>query len=542
MLRLPGFRSFAAVLLIGLGTVVGGLPRATAADRCPTEVLFEPSIDGGLLDTGWTGLTHDQPFSGTRLHFAITCSASTPPCGACTIDGMIPDAAGTTIITPDQHLVAAGFNECFNLRVDGPVTGTVEVETGALTATVPIAARDCFLFGNFDFDLRPLTFSTVPQTLTLGAGSPGCTDAGTARCFCSTCNDAEAAPCGNNADCPPSGGNPGICNGRRCLGGSNAGSPCAASTECPSGICGRPGQPTRPNACADGTCVADGNGNGICAAGPFDLECANHANRFCSDDGDCDGVAGACTAVPRSCYLDNGVDGGSVTVDAMATAPVDGVASPTMLGAFSCQGPTFDPGINFSGGWPGLVRVHQPGRLVFVTTPCPRLPSVCRTPVAPRKSSILLSDREPDDKDRLAWKWTKGASTDLGDFGDPVSTDDYALCLYEGSDLRASILIPAGGTCFGGLCWRATSAGFSYRNKLASGSGISQMTLKPGDAGKAQIQIKGSGADLRMPALDTIAPPLHVQLRNLGNGICWGSTFDAPFARATATQLKDKTD
>jgi len=33
----------------------------------------------------------------------------------------------------------------------------------------------------------------------------------------------------------------------------------------------------------------------------------------------------------------------------------------------------------------------------------------------------------------MSWKWQKGQTTTLADFGDPVHTDEYALCLYDES-------------------------------------------------------------------------------------------------------------
>jgi hypothetical protein len=649
-----------------LAVILAGIPSRAAAVDCPTAVRFEPGT-GVTLDAGFSGFTHDEPIFGTALDLALSCGPSTPPCGTCTILGVVANPAGIRLrcgndtsiacsvatevsdcgavgrcrhyVSPPQSLAVGGFATCHTTELAGPIGGSVNVETGAFAATVPLEAslqegvipvpddggpiQGCARcngdptpndevrggtcdtgpraglacdvhgtspfsdFGSTSFDCPPdpsepivhlhlgtLPFSTTPQTFTLTAASPRCTGGsvpGGTPCFCATCNNAESDPCSADADCPPSGGNPGVCNGRRCVGGSNDGSPCAQASACPGGgFCTRPGEPTRPNACVDDTttpsmegCIASGgNDDGFCEFGPIEAYCSNHTNRGCLDDDDCDGVSGSCTVVTRRCWADNGVTGATISVDATATAPVGGIADPTDLGALACMRPTADAFTDIVWGLPGLARMHQPGRLVFgsgssaptpTTTPpaptptptpalCPPMPAACATPIAAGRAMLQLKDLEPDDKDRLVWKWTKGAAVDPSDLGDPVTSDDYALCLYDASGRRATLHVPAGGTCRGKPCWQARSTGFVYRNKDAAPDGITQLTLKTGAAGKAQLQAKGQGAAVPMPALGSLASPLQVQLRNLGNGACWGAVYSAPFERATEVQLKDRSD
>jgi hypothetical protein len=422
--------------------------------------------------------------------------------------------------------------------------------------------------------LGSVPFATTPASVTLGAGSPRCTSpdvpSGT-PCFCGTCNSAFGEACAGNADCPPSGGSPGVCNGRRCLGGVNDGAPCTAVSACPGGgFCARLGEPTRPHTCLDDSttpaiegCAASGADDaGVCAFGPVDGYCSNHPNRGCLDDGDCDDVPGACAFATRQCWADNGVIGASLAVAAATTTPVGGIADPVELGTLACMRPTSDAFTDIVWGLPGIVRLRQPGRLVFtsvpaptvtpaaptptptptVTPPCPPVPAVCATPIAAEKASLQLADRAPDDKDRLVWRWTKGAATDLASLGDPRATDDYALCLYDAAGVRATMRIPAGGLCRGRPCWQARSNGFVYRNKDALTDGIAQLTLRAGAAGKAQHLAKGQGDALPMPALAGLTPPLQVQLRNLGTGACWGAAYGTPFDRLTPTLLKDRAD
>jgi hypothetical protein len=44
----------------------------------------------------------------------------------------------------------------------------------------------------------------------------------------------------------------------------------------------------------------------------------------------------------------------------------------------------------------------------------------------------MLQNSAQDAKDKLLFKWLKGAQTDLSNFGDPLNSADYALCLYTG--------------------------------------------------------------------------------------------------------------
>jgi hypothetical protein len=66
--------------------------------------------------------------------------------------------------------------------------------------------------------------------------------------------------------------------------------------------------------------------------------------------------------------------------------------------------------------------------------------------------------------------------------------------------------------------------------------------LKEGVAGKASIQVKGRGGNLGLPLLGPLTGPLDVQLRRRDGGICFGTTFSAPFTKDDGATLKDKDD
>jgi hypothetical protein len=817
------------------------------AITCPGSVAFEPS-SSATLDAGFTGLAHGEPVLGWTLAMKITScpSATASTCGTCTINGLIPNtittnqrcANDTSIACQDDApcqtqpgrceggtsngntcttdanclgggicrrrcaffttaptaIAVGGVGACLTEQITAAVTGSVDVEQGALTALVPLqtniylggsldnpcprcigdgtaddgvkggtcnggvhAGQACDAavgvperpdFGASSFDCpptlsnfigslaqntTPITVSTGTSTRTVSTANPTCTGFPGSRCLCETCNNAKAEPCGTNADCPMSGGNPGVCGGRRCIGGTNAGAPCTLSSACPGGgLCGRPGEQTKPNNCVDDTstpetgCVDVGGGAGACFDGPLDNLCtqaSGHPQRACSLDADCGGGAGSCQTFNRRCFLDNGQVGGAVSVTGTATPPVSDVSDPVELAGLFCLPTTPSTASNSAVGLPGLGRTTVPGSLVFggavgeltiaanappgsivssdqgegdgattsdpvetkittstgaaagevtiyettqqtpppsgygilgsvvqITAPtgdaahpmtfvflvdssvtggqtlggvelrrngvivppcgtvppaaispdpcifdramvgddfqisaytsaasswdvvgpgagptatpgggptltptpvptvtpgsaCGAMPAVCRTPVVAQKASVALTDKVPDDKDQLQWQWSSGAATTVGDFGDPVGTDDYVLCVYDGNGLRTALTVPAGGTCAGKPCWTAKPTGFVYKDKTLSADGVSQIVLKAGAAGKAKIQVKGKGLNLPMPALATLSSPLTVQLAPVGGGTCFGATYSFPPAtKNDGTQFKDKGD
>jgi hypothetical protein len=276
-----------------------------------------------------------------------------------------------------------------------PVCGSGGFGTTATCSSGPRATLPCTvngtstLFGSTSFDCPPdpagnignlslaLHLSTGADSRTLTAASPSCGAPGftALKCFCDTCNDAAAEACATNGDCPPSGGQPGICGGKRCQGGTNNGVPCTVTSQCPSGACGKPGKLTAPNECSDGTCSPntppddDSVDEGVCAAGPFEQFCAIETFRGCSTDADCTKPGDTCTNGRfRECFTDNGQTGATVHVQGVADAPVNNVSSPT-LGSFFCLPPTSSGSVNTVTGLPGLGRLTLPGTAQFLPLP-----------------------------------------------------------------------------------------------------------------------------------------------------------------------------
>jgi hypothetical protein len=173
----------------------------------------------------------------------------------------------------------------------------------------------------------------------------------------------------------------------------------------------------------------------------------------------------------------------------------------------------------------------------------------CRTPAVSQKALLSLKDTSPDDKDVLVWKWLKGSVTTIGDFGDPVTTDTYELCIYDGTpSLITHATAPAGGLCNvlnPKPCWSANAKGFKYSDKDRTPLGVQKITLKAGlVSGDAKIIVNGKGVNLDMPPTFPLVQPVTVQLKN-SSGTCWQATYGAPASKNTVGppgQFKDKAD
>jgi cysteine-rich repeat protein len=165
----------------------------------------------------------------------------------------------------------------------------------------------------------------------------------------------------------------------------------------------------------------------------------------------------------------------------------------------------------------------------------------CRRSLLPRATRLWMQrGAEPAD-DRLSWTWRRGEATPPAAFGDPLATDDYALCIFGGGSepallLRASAS-PAG-VCDGGSCWwRHGAAGFRYRDRTAP-DGLTSIALDPGANGRARVRVQGRGNSLALAPLPVVLP-LTVQLQSRA-GACWEATYPATSVSQDARRLRGR--
>jgi len=185
------------------------------------------------------------------------------------------------------------------------------------------------------------------------------------------------------------------------------------------------------------------------------------------------------------------------------------------------------------------------------TPTCGALPvSGCRTPAVSGRALLRYKDRAPDTKDWLQWKWSKGSVTSKEEFGTPLTTTSYQVCVYDGTPkLIFDATIPAGGTCNVSNpkpCWKDTTRGFDYNDKDLTPDGVARLNLRQGlVAGQAQIKLRTKGTSLDDPALP-FTQPVIVQLHNAESGLCWEAVYSTPAAKNVSGpplgQFKDKAD
>ena len=155
---------------------------------------------------------------------------------------------------------------------------------------------------------------------------------------------------------------------------------------------------------------------------------------------------------------------------------------------------------------------------------CPINAVTCR---AGLKHKVLIKNKADNAKDKLLWKWGKGAATSKAEFGDPTVDAEYALCFYAGP---GADLVQGLGVGISASKWTALAdKGWKYNDPAGTDGGVTKMILKGGAFGKTKAILKGKGVNL--PDFDSDLPiangdlPLIVQLRNNGNGLCWESEF-----------------
>lgn len=173
---------------------------------------------------------------------------------------------------------------------------------------------------------------------------------------------------------------------------------------------------------------------------------------------------------------------------------------------------------------------------------CSPAPEACREPTRRGAAKLTLIDKAGE-KDKLTWSYSKGEATSAADFGDPLSTDGYDLCLYENGVLVEGWNVPAAGTCDGRPCWKLKGDDFLYKDKELTPDGIDSLKLTPGeDDGDTKIKAIGKGTRLDMPDLGDLGGTLELQLQKSAGGVCWGSSFTAPFLKNDGSVLKAISD
>ena len=318
----------------------------------------------------------------------------------------------------------------------------------------------------------------------------------------------------------------------------NAGVECrAAAGECdvaeqctgtPNDSCPADGFQSSGTACTDDgeICTTDlCDGAGTCAHDPGNAGTSCRASaQACDAEEVCDGIVGSCPADV------NEPDGTSCSDGEFCNGPEE------------CQSGTCTDTAD-----PCPILCNEGNDTCTVACGDEPMAS-CRTAA---KSILLFKEGSDDSKDKLIYKFIKGAATVQADFGTPLSSTDYALCIYAGT---AGVMAGTTVAVFDAVVqddtanWKAISTkGYKYKDSTGADDGIQKVILK-GSSPDAKTKILVKGRGINLPDLDTgILPfqtanfPIIAQVTNSETGVCWESTFqEANVKKNVATQFKAK--
>ena len=175
----------------------------------------------------------------------------------------------------------------------------------------------------------------------------------------------------------------------------------------------------------------------------------------------------------------------------------------------------------------------------ILPTDCPVAPVAgCRAPAAARKAKFGIDDDVDDKKDKLRFKWRRGAIDDIGEFGDLDVGGSWLTCVYE-SESGLPALVWSGAAVGGATrcgsqraklprpCWRSSSSKVRYRDQASTPDGFESIELRAGSVDRASIQVRTRGFMVDPPATP-LSGNVTVQTISTETGACWGATFSRP--------------
>jgi hypothetical protein len=232
-----------------------------------------------------------------------------------------------------------------------------------------------------------------------------------------------------------------------------------------------------------------------------------------------------CRAAVNTCDVAETCDGSSNTCPADQKQPNGTSCSD----GFFCNGAeTCQSGTCTAGAPPCPATICNEGTQMCLSGACPSAPQTCRTAL---KSLLLIKNKTPDSKDKLTWKWIKGAATTQAELADPRTTADYALCIYAGTTnaLVATVNVPPSNK------WQPLgSKGYKFLDTTEMYDGAQKIKVKSGAVNKSKALVKGRGPNLPDPLNGgPLSLPVTAQLFNYQTGVCFGSTFNTPLKNST---------
>ena len=188
------------------------------------------------------------------------------------------------------------------------------------------------------------------------------------------------------------------------------------------------------------------------------------------------------------------------------------------------------------------IRTSAASTWRFAGDVCGTAPRIgCRAPLDAGKAQLTIKNAANDAKDSLQWKWSTGAATAVGDFGNPTLSTAVSLCVYDATGLRARLTAAPGKMCNGKPCWTAKPGAFRYRDSASATRRLQQVQLKAGLVPRrAKIQLKARGVAL--PETLPLTAPITVQLLTSTTNACWEAIYTSNVQKNTSAQFKAKSD
>ena len=160
----------------------------------------------------------------------------------------------------------------------------------------------------------------------------------------------------------------------------------------------------------------------------------------------------------------------------------------------------------------------------------------CATPTVAGGASIRLRTRRG--RNRAQFKWGKGPTVQLADFGDPGS-ELTRLCIYRQPGHQYFLIAGASPSGPPGEVWTQTSTGWKFKSRTGAPDGVTGVRLEAGMPLKAKVKVSAQGN----PAFSLPLPqePAMVVQFKTSLGTCWEATF-LTAVKSTASEFKAKSD
>ena len=170
--------------------------------------------------------------------------------------------------------------------------------------------------------------------------------------------------------------------------------------------------------------------------------------------------------------------------------------------------------------------------------PQPAVETGCRTGL---QSKLKYKNSATDTKDKLGWKWLKGAATSGAEFGDPTDTADYQLCVFGQSSGTPLVLFAADVPANATLVGPSGSNNFKYNDSGGAQGGLSKILLKGGGSQQGEDHSRRARAptSATRPCRSPWARRASwCSSRTRRAGLCWQSMFPIASVSQDATGLK----